>query len=103
MVLKAKLSEVPSPVRVVTLTEAELAALLERAAVAALAHAEPPREILNTEEAADLLRVDPDTVLRWVQKLGLPAHVCGKREYRFRRSELVEWLTKAGPVRPKVA
>lgn len=83
----------PEPVRVVTLTEVDLEALLERAAQSGAARVAPPPEILTASEAAELLRLNAQTVARLAQAGELPARRLG-REWRFRRSELLAWFAK---------
>lgn len=46
-------------------------------------------------EVAAHLQVAKDTVYRWVNTHGLPAHRVG-RLFRFRLSEVDEWVTAGG-------
>lgn len=50
-------------------------------------------EVMSRDEVAMLLQVHPKTVNNYVAERGLPAHKLGQ-EYRFRRSEVLEWLSK---------
>ena len=47
---------------------------------------------INLEEAADYLSVNKDTIRNWIRKdTGVPAHKVGK-QWKFKRSELYEWI-----------
>ncbi len=48
---------------------------------------------VNVEEVAAHLAVGRDSVYRWIEAKGLPAHRVG-RLYRFRISEIDEWVRK---------
>jgi excisionase family DNA binding protein len=50
-----------------------------------------PKEVLTVSEAAELLDLNPKTVLKYINEHALPAHRMGT-EWRFRRSEILEWL-----------
>ena len=53
----------------------------------------PP--VLNTEQVAELLMLDIDTVRRLARDERLPAHrLPGGRSFRFLRDELLEWLRR---------
>lgn len=52
-------------------------------------------EILNSREAAEFLRVGPETVIREARAGRLPGRRIGK-EWRFSRNALLEWLAR-GP------
>ncbi len=56
------------------------------------AQAKPDAEIITREQAAEILQVSPSIVTKYVRERGLPAHPLGPREWRFRRSELVQWV-----------
>lgn len=73
----------PSPY-VIHLTTEELRALIAQA-VAGIATDAP----MDTREAAEFLRVNEDTVLRWVKAGTIPGKKLGS-EWRFLRSELTE-------------
>ena len=47
---------------------------------------------MTTPEVAEYLSVSRDTVYRWIDKQGLPAHRAG-RAWRFRKSEIDAWVT----------
>lgn len=79
---------------VVTLTRDQLRALVAEELAAALARAEGPREVLTVEQAADLLQLHPDALRKSLRRgATIPAHKIG-REWRFRRSELLAWLSQ---------
>jgi excisionase family DNA binding protein len=84
-----------APVRVVTLTEPELEALLERAAQRGAAQVQPPPEVLDVEGAAALLCLGVKTVRDWAAAGKLPSHRLGSG-HRFLRSELLDHIRKAG-------
>lgn len=47
---------------------------------------------INLEEAADYLSVNKDTIRNWIRKgTGIPAHKIGKL-WKFKKSELDEWI-----------
>lgn len=48
---------------------------------------------LTTEEVLDCLKVTPRTIYRLIKSGELPAIRIG-RQWRFRRSDLEEWLTR---------
>ena len=54
----------------------------------------PAPEVLTLEEAAELLRVDPQTLLARAQAGELPGRELDG-EWRFRREALLEWLGSA--------
>lgn len=62
-----------------------------REEVAKLGHAEGP-EVLTREQTAELLQVTPDIVTKYIRENELPATKLGS-EYRFRRSELLQWMS----------
>ena len=61
-----------------------------------LAQNSPPA-ILTTEEVLDYLRVTPGTIYRLIRDGELPALRIG-RQWRFRRSDIDEWLDRQKPV-----
>jgi excisionase family DNA binding protein len=92
-----------------TLARALLLALVAAAAPAqpALPAASQPvteREVLDAEEAAALLRVSPETILRLAEAGRIPARRVGD-VWRFWRAALLEWLVggDAAPVRTSEA
>ena len=48
-------------------------------------------DILNSKQAAELLKCHPKTVKGWAQSGFVPASRLG-REWRFSRAQLLEWL-----------
>jgi PTS system nitrogen regulatory IIA component len=50
---------------------------------------------LTVREAAKMLNVPEDTVYRWIREKDIPVHRVGDN-YRFHRSELLEWATARG-------
>lgn len=79
---------------VVVLSPSDLEALINRAvgrAVAAIAPAAEEAEVMTREQAAELLQVNPHAIPKLVRE-GLPSHRLGT-QWRFRRSELLAWLS----------
>ena len=60
---------------------------------------ETVREILNSQETADLLRVSRKTIFELVTRDRLPCRKVG-REYRFVRETVLAWLQTASRQRP---
>lgn len=77
---------------VVSLTVEQLEELVERAAAKAIA-ARPSDEVLATEEAAALLKLHPKVLERKARDGEIPADRLG-REWRFRRTAILDWLGK---------
>ena len=50
---------------------------------------------VSVEEVATHLGVNKDSVYRWIERKGLPAHRVG-RLFRFKLSEIDEWVRAAG-------
>jgi excisionase family DNA binding protein len=50
--------------------------------------------ILNTKEAAKLLRVSPRVLRRLIKTRVLPHNKLGRRIYRFRKESLEAWMEK---------
>jgi len=50
---------------------------------------------VGVEDVAAHLGVNKDSVYRWIEKMGLPAHRVG-RLYRFKISEVDEWVRAGG-------
>ena len=50
---------------------------------------------VGVEDVAAHLGVNKDSVYRWIEKMGLPAHRVG-RLFRFRISEVDEWVRAGG-------
>jgi excisionase family DNA binding protein len=50
---------------------------------------------VGVEDVAKHLNVNKDSVYRWIEKIGLPAHRVG-RLFRFKISEIDEWVRSGG-------
>jgi len=50
---------------------------------------------VGVEDVAAHLDVNKDSVYRWIDKMGLPAHRLG-RLFRFKLSEVDEWVKGGG-------
>ena len=50
---------------------------------------------VGVEDVAAHLAVNKDSVYRWIEKMGLPAHRLG-RLFRFKLSEVDEWVKSGG-------
>jgi len=50
---------------------------------------------VSVKDAAQLLAVDEETIYRWIRQGEMPSHRVNE-EYRFNRSELLEWATGRG-------
>lgn len=50
---------------------------------------------VGVEDVAKHLDVNKDSVYRWIEKMGLPAHRIG-RLFRFRISEVDNWVRAGG-------
>jgi excisionase family DNA binding protein len=50
---------------------------------------------VGVEDVAKRLDVNKDSVYRWIEKMGLPAHRVG-RLFRFKISEVDEWVRTGG-------
>lgn len=50
---------------------------------------------VGVEDVAKHLGVNKDSVYRWIEKMGLPAHRVG-RLFRFKISEVDEWVRAGG-------
>jgi len=50
---------------------------------------------VGVEDVAAHLDVNKDSVYRWIDKIGLPAHRLG-RLFRFKLSEVDEWVKAGG-------
>jgi excisionase family DNA binding protein len=51
--------------------------------------------LLNAEEAAEILRMDTRTIVRWARLGHLPAHPLGegkRKVWRFLEHELLRWV-----------
>ena len=54
---------------------------------------------VGVEDVAAHLSVNKDSVYRWIEKMGLPAHRVG-RLFRFKLSEVDEWVKSGGAAEP---
>jgi excisionase family DNA binding protein len=54
-------------------------------------------DLLTTKEVADLLRVNPVTVTRWLHEGTLTGVKVGPRTFRFRRADVEAKLTPVAP------
>ena len=80
----------------VTLTVEQLADLVRKAVreeLSTVKRASEASEILTRTQAAELLSVNAHQIPKLI-KQGLPAHRFGptKKQWRFRRSEVLEWI-----------
>ena len=50
---------------------------------------------LSIAEIAEHLGLKPDTVYKWIDRKGLPAHKMG-RLWKFKASEVDEWVRAGG-------
>ncbi len=56
---------------------------------------------VGVEDVATHLDVNKDSVYRWIDKMGLPAHRVG-RLFRFKLSEIDEWVKSGGAAEPDI-
>ncbi len=49
---------------------------------------------ISIEDAALFLNIKPVTLRKWIKDKNVPAHKIGK-QWKFKRSELEEWVIKA--------
>jgi excisionase family DNA binding protein len=68
-----------------------LETLVRKAVKAELDSRSEPSDILDTEGAAVLLKLEPKTVSKYAAAGKIPGHRLGP-EWRFYRSELLQWL-----------
>ena len=81
----------------VTLTVEELGALVRDSVKAELSKlsAAAPHEVLTLTQVAELLHRSEKTVMEsLVEERHLPVHYISEREPRFRRSEVLVWLSQ---------
>lgn len=50
---------------------------------------------LSVNEIAAYLGITPDSVYRWIESKGMPAHRLG-RLWKFRKEEIDEWVKSGG-------
>ena len=50
---------------------------------------------LSVDEIANHLGIKRDTVYRWIDRVGMPAHRMG-RLWRFKKNEVDEWVKQGG-------
>lgn len=77
---------------VVVLTPEQVEELVQRTLDRAASMKEQ-REVLDSDGVAEMLGMNKRTVLAYVESEGLPGHHLGGTIYRFRRSEVLAWLT----------
>ena len=56
-----------------------------------------PTEMLTVEEAAQRLKMNPQTVRRWIRNGLLSAHKIGGKEYRINAADLEDRVTQPTP------
>lgn len=86
---------------VVSLTTEQLGEILEQASARALAKviSQQHAEVLDIGECAALLKCTRKTVSKYVATRGLPCHYISPQDPRFRRSEVLTWLSEQTAVR----
>lgn len=60
----------------------------------------PTENWVSVDEVAKHLKVKPDTVYKWLERKDMPAHKVG-RLWRFKISELDEWVRSGGATERK--
>lgn len=58
----------------------------------------PP--LLTTKEVADLLRIEPETVLDRMRRGEIPGAIRPGRHFLFRRDQLLEWIRESSVPSP---
>jgi hypothetical protein len=77
----------------VTMTKAEFDACLKEAVKNIAKQASEP-EVMNVKQAAAMFDVHPITLMKKiVRERGCPVHYIGPQDPRFRRSEVLAWLS----------
>lgn len=61
---------------------------------------ETPSEVLNKSGVCSMLAISLSTLNMLMRDQGFPRHLVGMREYRFLRSEILDWL-KQQPSKPE--
>lgn len=61
------------------------------------------RKFLTVDDAADILRVKPQTLYKWICERKIPSYAVGGRTL-FDEAELIEWVasTRRVPVREAI-
>jgi hypothetical protein len=62
-------------------------------------------QLLNAHEAAQVLRMDSRTLVRWARLGQVPAHPLGegkRKLWRFLEHELIEWVKARGLTDPRL-
>jgi hypothetical protein len=62
------------------------------------------KQLLNAEEAAQVLRMDSRTLIRWARLGYVPAHPLGegkRKLWRFVENELLRWVEERGTTSKK--
>jgi len=54
---------------------------------------------VSVQEVADHLGVNKDTIYKWIDSRGLPAHKLG-RLWKFQLGEIDEWIRSGGAAGP---
>jgi len=80
---------------VVMLNVTELTNLVRKAVKQELDSRSEPSNVMTTDEAGVVLKLDPKTVAKYASAGKLPAHRLGP-EWRFLRGELLRWLEGQG-------
>jgi excisionase family DNA binding protein len=75
----------------VALSVDDLHSLVRGALRAELGEQTKEKDILTRKEAAELLGLHPNVLVKYVRTRGLPAQKLG-RDWRFSRRDLLEWM-----------
>jgi len=76
----------------VTLTVDELEGLVRKVVRESNAEQALQSDVMTRVELAAFLKVTDKTITKYVDKDGLPGHKIGPSEWRFLRSEVLEWM-----------
>jgi excisionase family DNA binding protein len=80
----------------VTMTKRQLAELLKDTLSGSVKAANEP-EVMTMQQVAHMLDVHTKTLMnKVVKERGLPVHYIGPKDPRFRRSEVLAWLSEQG-------
>ena len=77
---------------VVSLTVEQLEQLVDRAVGKAISSRPEESDVITREEAAAMLKVTPKVVLKYIEKDGLPTLRKLGHEWRFSRTQVIEWM-----------